>query len=449
MWFLHDVTVAVAILLLLFGIDDLIVDLFAYGRRFYRAFVVYRRHRRLDPSDLRAVAEQPIAVMIPAWAESEVIDRMIAATLSRYDYQQYRLFIGLYPNDPLTRTVAEIAAARDPRVTLCAVPHAGPTSKADCLNAIYASICAHEQESGERFEIFLLHDAEDVVHPLELRLMNYLIPRKDMVQLPVVPLARALHDFTSGHYLDEFAESHGKDMFIREWLTGSVPSAGVGCGFSRRAMSLVASTRGGQPFNSSSLTEDYDFALTLNYLGLKQIFVRFRVGGELVATQEYFPDEITAACRQKARWLIGIVFQSFVTTGWRGSLGLKYALYRDRKGVLTAFFGVICYVLAALWLLVKFTPLGPDDMGQSQFLAILLGINSLLLFNRSLQRAICVTRLYGWRQGLISIPRQVWGNVINFLAASRAIRLFLSHLRTGIPLGWDKTRHSFPDAARL
>ena len=51
-----------------------------------------------------------------------------------------------------------------------------------------------------------------------------------------------------------------------------------------------------------------------------------------------------------------------------------------------------------------------------------------------------VTATYGWRQGLISVPRLVVGNLIAILAVKRA--LFL-HAKGG-PKRWDKTRHIFP-----
>jgi adsorption protein B len=47
---------------------------------------------------------------------------------------------------------------------------------------------------------------------------------------------------------------------------------------------------------------------------------------------------------------------------------------------------------------------------------------------------------YGWRQGLLSIPRMVVGNMIAMLAAGRAVSLHLS----GGAKRWDKTRHIFP-----
>ncbi len=443
------VTTVIAMILLLIGLDDLIMDGLAHLRQFYRYVFVYRKHRALIIEDLNRKPEHHIAVLVPAWRESDVIEQMIANTLQHSDYKRYRIFIGYYANDTDTEQCLIRAEQQWTNVTRVKVPHNGPTNKADCLNIIYDGIRLYELEQKIRFEIFVLHDAEDVIDPLEFKLMNLLIPRKDMVQIPVIPLGSPVSHFTGGHYMDEFAESHGKDLPLREWLTKSVPSAGVGCGFSRRAMDAVATVRRGFPFNTQSLTEDYDFALTLNYLGLSQIFVRAWINGRLIATHEYFPETITTACRQKARWLIGIVFQSLSATGWHGSWRLKYALWRDRRGVVTAFLSVVAYAVAFIWMALLLWswlekhPL-PSLAPIGSFLHWLLVINGALLCNRSLHRAYYVWRLYGWRQALLSIPRQVWGNIINFLAARRAIHLFWQHRYKGQALTWDKTSHKFP-----
>ncbi len=452
-------TFAVAILIFLFGIDDLVIDIAAFARRLYRRLVIYRRHRPLHEEDLKRVPEQWVAVMIPAWREAAVIERMLETAATSYLYRNYRLFVGCYANDLETCERATAAAARHPQVIPVVLPREGPTSKADCLNGIFARIRDHELRENVTFAIFVLHDAEDVVHPLELRLFNYLIPRKDMVQLPVIPLERPLLDFTGGHYMDEFAELHGKDLLARELLFRQVPSAGVGCAFSRRAVTMMAERRGGEPFNSASLTEDYDFALQLKYLGLSQIFVRFAVTRagprhrrDRVATREFFPDSFGAACRQKARWLLGMVFQSMRLHGWRGPWRLKYALWRDRKGLFTAFTGIIAYVLAIGWGLLWLAPMwsGADPApAMPPALVLLLWVNATLLANRSLQRALAVWSVYGPAQALMSVPRQVWGNVINCCAGLRAIFLFARHLATGKPLAWDKTQHAFPTAEEL
>src|ERR1043166_4823996 len=58
----------------------------------------------------------------------------------------------------------------------------------------------------------------------------------DTVQIPVLALPTAFAQFTHGVYCDEFAEFQFKDMPARELLGGFLPSAGVGTGFSRRAL---------------------------------------------------------------------------------------------------------------------------------------------------------------------------------------------------------------------
>ena len=52
-----------------------------------------------------------------------------------------------------------------------------------------------------------------------------------------------------------------------------------------------------------------------------------------ISTREFFPSELRGAYRQRARWLIGIVFQGTSSHGWRGNLGTRYFLLRDRKGM--------------------------------------------------------------------------------------------------------------------
>ena len=119
-------------------------------------------------------------------------------------------------------------------------PNPGPTSKADCLNWIVEAIRLKETETGKRYEIFVLEDAEDVVHPLTLKVFNRFIPEYDLIQLPVIPYERSLHHITGNTYLDEFAETHLKSLTSRLAVGGMVPSAGVGTGFSRAACDELA-----------------------------------------------------------------------------------------------------------------------------------------------------------------------------------------------------------------
>src|SRR3546814_14094175 len=48
-----------------------------------------------------------------------------------------------------------------------------------------------------------------------------------MVQIPVMPLIKRKERWVGGHYGDEFAEAHGKELAVRSRLGLPLPSAGV------------------------------------------------------------------------------------------------------------------------------------------------------------------------------------------------------------------------------
>lgn len=441
----------IAALILISNLDDLFVDVYFWLNRFRRKFFIYRKYSRLTEEGLFQQAEKPFAIMLPAWDEATVIFPMLENTLKTYRYRNYHIFIGVYPNDPATIAEVTRACVLNRRLHMVICPHPGPTSKADCLNAIYK----HISDTDYQFDGYVLHDAEDIVHPLELHLFNHLIARKDMIQIPVLPLKCAWFDFTGGHYQDDFAENHAKDLVVRESVSNHVPCAGVGCAFSHRALEDLTDKDG--PFDRYNLTEDYDMALRLKGLGLAQAFVRFRrANGELVATRNLFPSRFRAAVRQKSRWIMGIVFQSWRHQKWPGGIALKYALFRDRKGVFTTQLAMGAYFvvlnIALVFLLEYFFPTGyryPPLVRAEEPLALLLWLNLAFLVSRALHRMVFVYVHYGFLSALLSLPRQIWGNVINFAATLRALKIYSWHLLSGKPLVWDKTDHVFPDPAEL
>jgi bacteriophage N4 adsorption protein B len=172
---------------LLFGVNDLLVDFLYFTRRAWRAVTVYTRHR---PAYASYYVFNPdpgfIAILVPAWDESAVIASMLKATLNRLDYDDYRIFVGYYRNDPAT--AAAIASVADERIEAVEVAADGPTTKADCLNHLYDALIAFETDNGRPAKAVVLHDAEDVVHRYELRIFDGLIDRAAVVQLPVLPL---------------------------------------------------------------------------------------------------------------------------------------------------------------------------------------------------------------------------------------------------------------------
>jgi len=246
---LRGLTWVLAVVLLVLGFDDLLMDIAYWLRRVVRYFRFYRGGVPDQDQLLLQGQEQPLAVMVPAWQEVGVIGEMARLAASSLDYENYQIFVGTYPNDPATQAEVDEVCARYSHVhkVICARP--GPTSKADCLNNIIEAIQRFEQQAGVQFAGFVLHDAEDVIEPLELRLFNFMLPRKDLIQVPVYPYAKRWWQFTAGHYVDEFAELHGKDIVLREALVGQVPSAGVGTCFSRKAILALLAEGDGIAFD--------------------------------------------------------------------------------------------------------------------------------------------------------------------------------------------------------
>lgn len=470
---LEWVAAATAIVIAISSLDDLFIDAYFWIREGYRRLTVKRLFQPLTPEQLVEKDQQPFAIMIPAWRESEVIAVMLETMVASLNYRDYVIFVGTYPNDPETITEVERMRRRYKQLQRVELPHNGPTSKADCLNWVIQAIFHYEELHQTEFAGVVLHDSEDVLHPLELYLFNYLLPRKDLVQLPVVSLERNWYELVAATYMDEFAEWHGKDLPVRESISGMVPSAGVGTGFSRHALLALCAENGGRPFNVDSLTEDYDIGLRLSRLGMKSIFVRFPVqyevrrrsmfGNERVTTlemplcvREFFPDNFRAAYRQKARWTLGIALQSWRQIGWPGSLATKYLLFRDRKSLVTSLVGILAYVLVIHFMLFYLAALAgiwtvrfPPVFADNPWLSWVLGFNLAALFLRAIQRAYFVSRIYGYEQGLLSLPRMVVCTAVNFMAAARAWRVFLQNAIFGAPVTWDKTAHFFPTADQL
>jgi adsorption protein B len=371
---------------------------------------------------------------------------MLQATLRRLRYGNYRLFIGHYRNDPAT--AAAIASVGDSRIEPVLVDVDGPTTKADCLNHLYDALLAYETDSGCAASAVVLHDAEDLVHPLELALFDRLIDRAGLIQLPVLPLPDADSPWIAGHYCDEFAEAHIKELVVREAVGAAIPLAGVACAIAREPLAELAALHEGRPFAGGSLTEDYELGLIAGELGLRTMFVRIPAypgDRSVVASRGHFPSTLGAAVRQKARWLGGIALTGWDRLGWRGGWGERWMRMRDRRGPLAALLLVAAYLAVLLWsqMWVAEALGAPIHPVISPALTGLLTVNAWLLGWRVLMRAGFTTSAYGWRQGLRSVPRLLVGNVVAMLAAARAISIYLRRR----PARWDKTHHVFPAEA--
>jgi adsorption protein B len=263
------VVYSLALWVLLSGLDDLFLQLVF----FYLWLTGDRGFRAPSRSELQQARQKRIAIFVPLWHEHSVIRRMLEHNLPAVRYRACEFFVGVYPNDPATAAEVRRVARRHANVHLAECPHSGPTSKADCLNWIYQRMLLWEEEHGIRFEAVVTHDAEDLIHPESLLVINWCLDRWDMVQVPVLPLPTPLSDWTHGFYCDEFAEFQTKDLPVRNRLGGFVPSTGVGAGFSREVLEALAGRHGNRVFEPESLTEDYESGFRVHALGRPQVFI--------------------------------------------------------------------------------------------------------------------------------------------------------------------------------
>ncbi len=465
MWFL---LIVIAAVFFLFGLDGVFLDLYYMGYSLFRA-IKKRKYPPLTYEQLANCPEKKIAIIVPCWQEANVIGDMLRHNVRAIDYRNYTLFVGVYANDP--ETVAVVQEAEKTFSSVCCVigSNPGPTTKADNLNAMYAYILAQEAKLPERYEIIVLHDSEDMIHPLSLKLYNYLIPRKEMVQIPIFPLAVNYFNFTHWIYNDEFAEYHTKDIIVREAIRGLVPSAGVGTAFARRAIERLTEDNPGKlPFALGHLTEDYNTSLKIRLANFKAIFLTQKIWRkqyqrnsfssrlylrkvkEYVATRALFPTEYTKAVRQKARWIIGIAIQEWLETGWKGDFSTRYCLLTDRKSLFTHLVNGLGYVVFLFWVFYAwwqfYHPAYPSLQDQFNHWPLvwylILGC-TIIMVDRLIQRMIATWRVYGIIPALLSVPRTFYANILNLHAVLRAYHLFFFNPVNKKQPKWEKTEHIF------
>jgi len=429
------------------GIDDLWLDFCYLAGRIAKP----RTASEINPSttpvpppgDPAGLEEALIALWIPAWREDEVIAQMVAHNVASIRYRRYHIFAGTYPNDEATLDVLRSIEAQYPNLHVSLTPHDGPTSKADNLNWIYQNLCLVEERIGERFDIVVIHDSEDLIHPDEFRWLNHYCRDYDFVQFPVLALPTPWWELTHGIYCDEFAETQQKDLPTRNRMGGFAPSCGVGTGYRRDALEKLAEAESNRLFEPDSLTEDYLNGLRMHRLGMRQIYLTVAwAKGQPVATREYFPRRFHASVRQRTRWVTGIALQTWQKIGWSRDWRENYWFWRDRKGIV----GNPLSLLANLMLCLGLLGLVPVLEGN---LLMVTSVGLVLQSIRMVSRMYFSGKVYGVFYAMFVPLRIPWSNLVNTLATLSALARFAKARWRNEPMVWLKTEHAYPNREAL
>jgi len=365
-------------------------------------------------------------------------------------YSNYDFILGVYPNDPDTVSEAYELADQYPNVRVVVNTLPGPTSKGQMLNEMIRAVHDLERAEGIRYDGYLIHDSEDLIHRYALAVVNWQLGFADFIQIPIFSLPVEKTEFVAGTYIDEFSEYHTKDILLRHRLGAPIPSAGVGTALSSRLVAVYLQAQNGNLLNEKSLTEDYELGVSTARYGLISAFACHYFWNEkneieYIATREYFPKSFSRSIRQKTRWTVGIAFQGLEHLGWRGSLIEKYFLYRDRKGPYTNL------LVAMGW--VFFFYCAYRGLSQPEFATALsdtpllyfgFAFNAFFMINRILQRMYCVSQVYGFSLALVGVVRIPIVNLVNAIASFQAIQQYARSRIFGFTLAWSKTEHELP-----
>lgn len=374
----------------------------------------------------------------------------------QWGHDALTIYVGCYPNDPATINAVMRIATRDRRIRLVMTDHAGPTTKADCLNRLYRALCDDERRFGVPFRMVVIHDAEDMVDRAAMGLFDREMDTCALVQLPVIPAALPDSRWIGSHYCEEFAEAHTKTMVVRDAIGAGIPTAGVGCAIARPMLAKLAIQRGFDgPFEDDSLTEDYALGLEIAAMGGHSRFIRCRTqDGRLVATRAAFPGRLDMAVRQKARWIQGISFQSWDRLGWGRTLLDRWMRMRDRRGPLAALALVLAY-LTIVWngVVLALGLVGydwaPAATSPSPTIRAFFWLMLFAVIWRAIFRFAFTAHEYGLAEGARALLRIPVANIIAIMAGRRALWAYLRTLRGHAPR-WDKTSHrvhpDMPDA---
>lgn len=435
-------------------VDDIFVDVLA--------LLSGVKPHRIDPDEFKkmnSIPEKKIAIMIANWHEDCVLERMVAGNVNNIEYKNYEILLGVYPNDTATLNAARRAEKKHANVRVIVNMMNGPTSKGQMLNRMVNYIDEFNKFTpNNAYDLIGIQDAEDVIHKYSLKLMNLRSADFDFIQIPVFSLDVPLSKLTAGVYIDEFTESHTKNLLVRDCYNAGVPSAGVGTVVSRQLVSRLLKLQDGHFLNEKTLTEDYYLGLTCYDLKVRAHFsceffekINPKTGKmekEFIATREYFPQKVKASIKQKTRWTLGICLQSLEHKRKKCSHFFgNYFLWRDRKGLISAplfvsatvfsLYFIGGYLMTGIWPMLDYAPY--DD-----FFIALMWSNLFLSVSRIFQRAFLVIKVYGLGMALLVPPRWVLSNFINTTAMFNAIYQWARSKLTGKAPSWSKTDHIIP-----
>jgi len=469
----YYLSVITLIILSVSAIDEIFIDITYWVYWVYRKYKM-RKYQSLTYSKLCSKSEEPIAIMIPCFNDAKIIESMLSHNYIDIDYENYKIFVGVYENDIDTFNTVKSFSELNDRVILCTHKAEEEFNKAQNLNKIYKNILHYEEVHNIKFSAFVFHDAVDLIHPVSLKMYNYLVERKDIVQLPVFPMKVQDTCFTHWIFNDEMAEINTKNLVVREVLGGFIPSIGSSISFARRVIEILVNENNGAPFSTEKENGLYSTCIMVKLKNLSQIFVtkhiyqnqwrRRATSGKYylkrlevyISTSSLYPLKYRDAVKEKTKIILSTAFQRVKKIEGKNCCVNRYELIHDRKILITYFLNLLAIILLIFWFVYSYFNIQNPKFSSLKALInennIIYGFLiffSIAILQRLLQRMIAVYRVYSdLISVLLSIPRAVYENVINAHALLRAYMIFL-FAKKSKRQSWNKVNYDAPNLKNI
>jgi len=215
-----------------------------------------------------------------------------------------------------------------------------------CINDVVAFIRGYEDDTGEQFDGYLIHEPGTALHPLALNHIAEELRNSSLVRLPITVVSDSenLDSLAAGVESDSRAEFFYRELSTRAAL-GTVSGEGMALAFSADVLQELE----GEPlFEVASLDPSYELSQRLRGYGHSTISAPVRFDSDntdtatkgqqsLVGVTGSLKDSFGAIVRDRSRRLLATSASRQSETGESAGWAYRYGLWRDRREVILGF----------------------------------------------------------------------------------------------------------------
>ena len=402
--------------------DLFCLDIFYWLLQLGRLFS--RNTDLLSYENLTAIPEKKLAVIISCWRQFDLIETMLKHNIYSIDYENYDFFVVAHTNDLETILAIKTTARSLPHIQVVINPVPGPQNHASNFNAAYQHIQNYVKETQQPYAAYIIHYANEVIHPQAFKLYNSILATESVVQLPINYVKTYPETKLSKLFYYLRGEALSKDLPTLARLSSLLPINYGGIAYRHDALQRLAEQLNNKPFQAYARKNSFDPAIAVKNAGLRVSYALryylktvWRTQGDVfgppvavieaepVTSLQHNPQFSYTYIQDRAYQLYKDLTVSWLAAK-RGWLAKCYAICNLYRQLLLAPLIMLIYmVLAGGIIQILLSPL--PKLSQ---LAYAILITSLLLaLNRGLQQSIVIGRMYGWRaatQAFLSLPYQ-------------------------------------------